>query len=67
LKDPQKAAQQLDAAAIETEKEFGALDIPWGQVMRFQYAGADLLANGGFGNLGIFRVRPARKPTAKPT
>ncbi|MEO8130879.1 MAG: penicillin acylase family protein, partial [Bryobacteraceae bacterium] len=56
LKDPQKAAQQLDAAATEVEKEFGALDVPWGNVMRFQYAGADLPANGGYGNLGIFRV-----------
>jgi len=56
LKDPQKAAQLLDAAAIETEKEFGTMDVAWGKVMRFQFAGADLPANGGFGNLGIFRV-----------
>jgi acyl-homoserine-lactone acylase len=56
LKDPQKAAAQLDDAAQEVEKEFGALDVPWGQVMRYKLAGADLPANGGFGNLGIFRV-----------
>ena len=36
LKDPAKAAAQLDAAATETLKDFGALDIPWGKVMRFQ-------------------------------
>ena len=36
LKDPAKAAQQLDAAATETLKDFGALDVPWGKVMRFQ-------------------------------
>ena len=36
LKDPAKAAQQLDAAATETIKDFGALDVPWGKVMRFQ-------------------------------
>ncbi len=56
LKDPAKCAQQLDQAAEETLKQFGALDVPWGQVMRFQWAGVDLPANGGFGNLGIFRV-----------
>ena len=36
LKDPAKAAAQLDAAAAETLKDFGALDVPWGKVMRFQ-------------------------------
>ena len=56
LKDPAKCAQQLDEAAQETLKNFGALDVPWGKVMRYQWAGVDLPANGGFGNLGIFRV-----------
>lgn len=56
LKDPPKAAEQLDDAAQEVEKEFGALDVPWGQVMRYKLAGVDLPANGGYGNLGIFRV-----------
>jgi acyl-homoserine-lactone acylase len=56
LKDPKKAAAQLDDAAQEVEKEFGALDVPWGQVMRYKLAGIDLPANGGYGNLGIFRV-----------
>jgi len=56
LKDPAQAAKQLDTAAAQTIKLYGSLDVPWGQVMRFQYAGADLPGNGGFGNLGIFRV-----------
>jgi acyl-homoserine-lactone acylase len=56
LKDPKKAAAQLDDAAQEMQKEFGALDVPWGHVMRYKLAGLDLPANGGFGNLGIFRV-----------
>jgi acyl-homoserine-lactone acylase len=56
LKDPAKAAQQLDAAAAKTIQLYGALDVPWGDVMRFQHAGLDLPGNGGFGNLGIFRV-----------
>ena len=72
LKDPAKAAQQLDAAATETIKDFGALDVPWGQVMRFQINnqsngqttntrsapidGVNLAGNGGYGNTGVFRV-----------
>ena len=56
LKDPQKAVQQLDEAAAETQAQNGALDVEWGKVMRYQFAGVDLAANGGFGNLGIFRV-----------
>jgi acyl-homoserine-lactone acylase len=56
LKDAAKAAQQLDTAAAKVIKEHGALDVPWGDVMRFQFAGLDLPGNGGFGNLGIFRV-----------
>jgi acyl-homoserine-lactone acylase len=56
LKDPALAARQLDEAAAEILKQNGALDVEWGKVMRYQYAGADLPANGGFGNLGIFRV-----------
>jgi acyl-homoserine-lactone acylase len=56
LKDPELAAKQLGEAAEETLKRFGALDVPWGKVMRIQLAGSDLPANGGFGNLGIFRV-----------
>jgi acyl-homoserine-lactone acylase len=72
LKDPAKAAQQLDAAAAETIKDFGALDVPWGNVMRFQINnqsngvttntrsapidGVNLPGNGGYGNTGVFRV-----------
>jgi acyl-homoserine-lactone acylase len=56
LKDPEKAVQQLDTAANDTVRFYGALDVPWGDVMRFRHAGLDLPGNGGFGNLGIFRV-----------
>ncbi len=56
LKDPEKCAGQLEEAARETLKNFGTLDVPLGEVMRFQLAGVDIPANGGFGNLGIFRV-----------
>jgi acyl-homoserine-lactone acylase len=56
LKDPAQAAHQLDVAAANVMKLHGVLDVPWGDVMRFQFAGLDLPGNGGFGNLGIFRV-----------
>lgn len=72
LKDPEQAAQMLDEAAAETEKTYGALDTPWGKVMRIEINGqsdgdiaaergpalngVDLPGNGGYGNLGIFRV-----------
>lgn len=72
LKDPKYAARLLDEAVDETTKTYGAVDRPWGEVMRFQINGqsdgntaadrgapidgVDLPGNGGYGNLGIFRV-----------
>ncbi len=72
LKDAKAAAAMLDAAAGETVALYGALDTPWGKVMRLQLngqSGGDIAAvrgpaingvnlpgNGGYGNLGIFRV-----------
>ena len=62
----------LAAAADETEKTYGSIDRPWGEVMKFQINGqsdgstaahrgpalngVSLPGNGGPGNLGIFRV-----------
>jgi acyl-homoserine-lactone acylase len=56
LKDPAKVAQLLYEAAAQTERESGSLDVEWGTVMRYHLGNLDLPANGGFGNLGIFRV-----------
>ena len=72
IKDPRAAARMLDEAAEETIKTYGALDTPWGMVMRLEINnqsdgdtagprgpalnGVDLPGNGGYGNLGIFRV-----------
>ena len=72
IKDPKAAAAMLDDAAIETVKLYGAIDTPWGKVMRLQLNGqsagdtkavrgpalngVDLPGNGGYGNLGVFRV-----------
>ena len=56
LKDPAAAVAQLEAAAAETIKRFGALDAPWGEFRRLQIGTTDLPANGADGNLGAFRV-----------
>jgi acyl-homoserine-lactone acylase len=56
FKDPAKAVSLLDDAAAKMESDFGALDVPWGDVMKYRVGNLELPANGGFGNLGIFRV-----------
>ena len=72
IANPQLAAHMLDEAVAETIATYGALDRPWGDVMRLQINsqsdgntviprtlalnGVDLPGNGGYGNLGIFRV-----------
>jgi acyl-homoserine-lactone acylase len=72
IKDPAAAAKMLDDAVEETIKLYGAMDTPWGKVMRLQINGqsdgntaavrgpalngVSLPGNGGYGNLGIFRV-----------
>lgn len=72
LKDPKAAAEMLDAAADKAVKVYGALDRPWGDVMRLQINGqsdanfaaergsalngVDLPGNGGPGGIGVFRV-----------
>lgn len=56
LKNPAEAVAFLDQAAAKMEEDFGALDTPWGDVMKYRQGKLELPANGGFGNLGIFRV-----------
>jgi acyl-homoserine-lactone acylase len=56
LKNPQEAVTFLDEAAAQMQKDFGALDTRWGDVMKYRHRNLELPANGGFGNLGIFRV-----------
>jgi acyl-homoserine-lactone acylase len=56
LADPKAAAAALDAAAQDMIKTHGALDTPWGDVMRIRWGGTDLPANGGPNRLGIFDV-----------
>jgi acyl-homoserine-lactone acylase len=72
IKDPAAAAAMLDAAAEAVEKDFGAVDKPWGDFLHLQINGqsagaaagprgpalngVDLPGNGGPGAIGIFRV-----------
>ncbi|MCU0532568.1 MAG: acylase [Hydrococcus sp. Prado102] len=56
LADPNQAVAVLLSVAVNLEKVYGRIDIPWGKVFRLKYGGVDLPANGGSGSLGIFRV-----------
>lgn len=56
LANPAAAATALATAAAQVVKTRGALDVPWGAVYRLRVGGRDLPANGGPGELGIFRV-----------
>jgi acyl-homoserine-lactone acylase len=56
IKDPAVAIGTLKAAVADTIKTFGAVDRPYGEVSRFHIGDVNLPANGGLGNLGIFRT-----------
>ncbi len=57
LGNPAQAAAALSEAVKETEKAFGALDVPYGDVMRLRYGQHDLPGNGISGDpFGVFRV-----------
>ncbi|WP_348234229.1 acylase [Trichocoleus sp. DQ-U1] len=56
LADPQSAVKVLSTAAAKVEEAYKTLDVPWGEVFRLRSEGVDLPANGGSGDLGIFRV-----------
>lgn len=56
LANPQDAVTALSTAALKVEKTYGKLDVAWGEVFRLKHGKVDLPANGGDGDLGIFRV-----------
>jgi acyl-homoserine-lactone acylase len=56
LANPQQAVATLLAVANKIEQDYGAIDVPWGEVFRLRYGNIDLPANGGPGYLGIFRT-----------
>ena len=56
FKDPAKAMAMLDKVAGEVEKEYGALAVKWGDVMRFRRGNADVPGNGAPSQLGAIRT-----------
>lgn len=54
LANPAEAVRVLEATATKVEVTYGALDVPWGEVFRLPGV-ANLPANGGDGDLGVFR------------
>jgi acyl-homoserine-lactone acylase len=61
LADPAAAVRALEKAARAVVEDHGALDVPWGEVYRLRQGDRDLPANGGPGQLGIFRVVSYRR------
>ena len=56
IADLPAAYDALKAAAEETLRTYNALDVPYGDVYRFERGNKDLPANGGAGRLGLFRT-----------
>lgn len=54
--DMETALEALKSAAEETMRNYNALDVPYGDVYRFERGSKDLPANGGAGRLGLFRT-----------
>jgi acyl-homoserine-lactone acylase len=54
--DLDAAYEALKSAAQDTLRMYGSLEIPYGDVYRFERGGADLPGNGGAGRLGLFRT-----------
>jgi acyl-homoserine-lactone acylase len=56
LRDRKASTTALATAAAKVQASWGRLDVPWGHVFRLRRGKHDLPANGGPGELGIFRV-----------
>jgi len=56
LADHQAALDLLLQAAQETQEQFGAMDVAWGDAFRVRRDTLDLPANGADGSMGVFRV-----------
>jgi len=54
--DPAKAVAALDKVAGEVEQEYGKLNVPWGEVMRFRRGTLDAAGNGAPSALGAIRT-----------
>jgi acyl-homoserine-lactone acylase len=56
LKDAVAAVGMLKQAVANTIAKYGALDVRFGDVSRFDLDGKNIPGHGGYGNLGVFRV-----------
>jgi acyl-homoserine-lactone acylase len=56
IADLPAAYESLKAAAEEVLRTYNALDVPYGDVFRFDRGNADLPGNGGAGRMGLFRT-----------
>ena len=56
LADPARAVQALEEAARKVERDYGSLDVTWGEVYRLRTDDIDLPGNGGGDPWGIFRA-----------
>ena len=56
IKNTDQAINALRVASESVKATYGKLDIPWGEVFRFKWAGLDLPGNGGPGPMGAFRT-----------
>ncbi|NEP57353.1 MAG: acylase [Symploca sp. SIO2G7] len=56
LANPTRAVEVLEEVALQLKSIAGALDVPWGEVVRLRYGEVDLPASGAPGALGSFQV-----------
>lgn len=56
IADPKAALAALEQAAVNCQQAYGSLEVPYGEVFRFQRGNKDLPGNGGAGRLGLFRT-----------
>lgn len=56
FKDPAKAMAMLDDVAAAIEKEYGTLNVKWGDVLRFRRGNTDVPGNGAPSSLGAIRT-----------
>jgi len=56
FKNTDSALAALKSASESVKVTYGRLDVPWGEVFRFKWAGLDLPGNGGPGPMGAFRT-----------
>lgn len=54
LKNPAAAVSMLGAAAVDTKKQFGSLERPYGDVTRYHAGDVSVPAGSGSGSIGIF-------------